>query len=1151
MANQHYIFSPHKNTNPQLRSWDKSMEIGPSEIVQIRDTVAKRSGAKAATSVPSPFARMHLFETAFEICGTPTKDNPRPQEGDSMYHRLVSDCLDMFQFLYSAANSGDISFSLWSKSAELAILKDKSRPHGHNLLGNSLQMFLDKERFAALTDIIFIYYKNKLVGGTSPLTVFFTSPNWLREMKNQGWVLASTTEDNYFDDSITPLHLRDKEFQRFFMKFYERNRDAFHTQFQAIGIYVDLYKRTYGNPLENENYDPSTFETDYEAITIGQNVLMNVCGLMCYRRKAENVVYAIEKESAFVIEPSVKYYKTYKDEKGADITIPDPLALVNGYNQPNMIYIKSAWNPETQVAESLTQPLHQRVLPGNNQIAYPYLVVGDFLADNLVEMPFDVNDEYFFTGYNGRFPYLLPIKKEYFNYFTLNDLRQNLSLSRTTVGGMDKIIVDLKIPIRNNKSLIFHREYNISKEQGKYKDERAATQTRFSLGLFPFYQITDQTELNDYVMMLVDKDTRDCKVRFYRFSDVILQKELPYKATVRVAKGLPQRAGSTYYRLKGYHFDFLEIGVGEYTGLIVPDWGQRYAISAMNGINTFTFGIDFGTSNTHIAYKNQNLGVMPFDITKEDLQIVMLNKRGEDNSVAKSFEFGWGSLPDVNGFKRREFMPSIVGTPDASVQYPIRTATCEGVAFRAGGKSDMFSNINIGFSIDSEEAILQDAFYEINIKWGLENNKNSEVARERVKAFLMQSLWMVKNKVLLNNGRIDQTKIAWFLPISMSRQDKNTFRGIWEECAKEIFGSLPVVLSPETESAAPYYYLRQSQGMYYAQDAVNIDIGGGTTDCLFLVQKQNRQISTSFRFAGNDIWGDGFSQVANSNGGPKDNGFVLLMDGKLQRNEIQISDALKSYYQACIQNQNFSSSEVVSFMFKYNKEFNLTGAIQNHPLKAVVLLHFAGIIYHLGQLTELLDIEIPLYCIFTGNGSKYIHILGEYDMEDFAKLLLKKATTKNVPNAFKLQIAPNPKEATANGGVVKLADNNTQSISAEARNQPGFILTPEEKTEFNQNGKDYQLGEAISIMPRVLENFAKFLDIMFDDREIKNFLAEIGIKLRSEDKDFLKEKAELGFEEMSHRLQQKQGNDASVPETMFFWCLKDTLYKYSKILYNK
>lgn len=1152
MANQHYIFTPHKNSNPQLRSWDRSNLIGPGEINQIRDTVAKRSGAKAATSVPSPFARMHLFETAFEICGATTKENPRPQEGESMYHKLVSDCFDMFEFLFNATNSGDISFGTWSKSQELEILTQKDRPAGHQLLGTTLRMFMDKPRFQYLNEIVFVYYKNKLVGGTSPLTVFFTSPNWTREMKRQGWELRSTTADIYFDDTITPLHQRDSAFQQFFIKFYQHNRDLFHTQFQSIGQYIDLYIRTYGNPLENQNYDPRTFENEYEPIAISQNILLNVCGLLVYRRKAENVVYAIEKDSSFVIQPSVNYYKTYKDEKGADVTIPLPLALVKGFNQPGMTYIKGAWNPETDVPESLQAPLHNRVLPGNNQLPYPYLVTGDFLEENLVELPYDMNDEYFFTGYNGRFNYLIPVKKEYFNFFTLQDLKNNLSVAKSTAGGVDKLIVDLKIPLRNGRYITFHKEYNIAKEQAKFKEERYATSVRFGFGLFPFYQITDQPLLNDYVMMLIDKDSRDIRLKCFRFQDVILKKELPYLATVRTPKSLPQRAGSVYYRLKGTSFDFIEAGVENYKGLIIPDWGQRYALSVNSGVNSYVFGVDFGTSNTHVAYKSQNTNVMGLDITKDDLQLVMLNKRGEDNSFAKSFDFGWGSLPDTNSFKRREFMPSVIGIVDAPAVYPIRTATCEGMAFRSSSRGDLFSNINIGFSIDSEEAILKDAFFEINLKWGLENNRDSVAARERVKAFLLQTLWMIKNKVILNAGRLDQTRIAWFLPISMSRQDKRTFRDIWDECAREVFGNIPVQLTQETESAAPYYYLRQSQGLYYSQNAVNIDIGGGTTDCLFLVQKENRQISTSFRFAANDIWGDGFSQIPNSNGGPKDNGFVLLMDGKIQKNEIPFSSqTIRDYYNACFQNPNFSSADVVSFMFKYGKDFNLSGAIQTHPLKSVLLLHFAAIVYHIGQLTEFLNIDVPLYFIFTGNGSKYIHILGEADMEDLAKVILSKATSKPVPSAFRLQIAPNPKEATANGGVVKLADGNMASVSADSWNHPGFIPEDAEKSELLNRNKEYILSDSMTLGSRVMENFSKFIEIMFEDRDVKNFLSEIGIRLTPEDKAFLLEKAELSLEEMSHRLITKQGADGGIPESMFFWCLKDTLYKFSRKLYNR
>lgn len=1157
MSNQHYIFTPHKSSNPQLRSWDKSKVIGPEEINQMRDTVAKRSGAKAATSVPSPFARMHLFKTAFEITSSTTRDNPRPQEGDSMYHRLVSDCLDVFQFLFNATDAEELSYKVWSKTAELEALRSASKPATHKLLATSLQMEMDKGDFRSMNDIILIFYKNKLLGSSSPYTVFATSPNWVREMQKNNWVLTSTTSDNYFDDTITGLKDRDIEFQRFIVKLYQKNIDLMYSQFPALAKYIDYYLKTYGNPMEGVHYDYATFDNEYEPIPIGQNLWLNVCGLMCYRRKAADVSFAIERDSSFVIQPTVKYYKTFKDEAtGADITIPEPLVLVNGFNQPGVTYIKGPWNPETPVPDTLAEPLQQRRLPGNNNIQYPYLVVGDFLSENLIEMPFDLNEEYFYTGYNGRFNFLLPIKKAYFNYFTLQDLRNNLTVARANVGGVEKVMIDLKIPIRNNRAIIFHKEYVVAKDQGRFRDERFATSARFGMGVFPFYQITDNTALNDYVLMLVDKDARNVSLKFYRNEDVILNKELPYKATARIQKQLPNRAGSIYYRLKGTTFDFIEVGIEGYTGLIIPEWGQRYRVSANTGVNNFTFAVDFGTSNTHVAYKNQNISVTGLDIKPDELQVVMLNKSGDDASPAKRFNFGWGLLPDAGVFKRREFMPSVIGVQDAETVYPIRTAVCEGTAFRAGSEADLFTNINIGFYLDSDAGLeMKDAFYEVNIKWGLENNKESGPARERVEAFILQTLWMIKNKILLGQGRLDQTKIVWFLPISMGRMDKRAFREIWATCMKDVFGNIPIQLTEETESAAPYFYLRQAQGFYYSQNAVNIDIGGGTTDILFIVQKQNRQISTSFRFAANDIWGDGFSQIPNSNGGPKDNGFVLLMDSKIQRNELQLPDDLRQSFQGFMQSSNFSSSDVVSFMFKNDKSFNFSGTLQNHPLKSVLLLHFAGIVYHIGQLADMLDIDIPLYLIFTGNGSKYIHILGETDMQDFAAMILSKATQKPVPTAFKLLIAPNPKEATANGGVVK-ADTNNQYADGntpkpEEWEHPGFVLDAAEKEAILNNSKDYTLGESGEMISRVLDNFDKFLDVMFNDREIKGFMEEIGLKLRAEDRAFLREKAELSFEEMSHRLRAKQGDESSVPESMFFWCLKDTLYKYSKKLYNK
>jgi hypothetical protein len=107
------------------------------------------------------------------------------------------------------------------------------------------------------------------------------------------------------------------------------------------------------------------------------------------------------------------------------------------------------------------------------------------------------------------------------------------------------------------------------------------------------------------------------------------------------------------------------------------------------------------------------------------------------------------------------------------------------------------------------------------------------------------------------------------------------------------------------------------------------------------------------------------------------------------------------------------------------------------------------------------------------------------------------------------------------------------------------VPTPEEQNS------DFLMTDTESLMPRVLENFKKFIDILFDDREVKNFLYEIELTFKPEDKEYLLEQGELSFEEMSHLLKEKQTGDDRIPETMFFWCLKGTLYKWSRRLYNK
>ena len=54
------------------------------------------------TSIPSPFAQLHLFETAFEFIN---KEYRATQDvsvftGKTTYHKYISQCLDIFEMLF-------------------------------------------------------------------------------------------------------------------------------------------------------------------------------------------------------------------------------------------------------------------------------------------------------------------------------------------------------------------------------------------------------------------------------------------------------------------------------------------------------------------------------------------------------------------------------------------------------------------------------------------------------------------------------------------------------------------------------------------------------------------------------------------------------------------------------------------------------------------------------------------------------------------------------------------------------------------------------------------------------------------------------------------------------------------------------------------
>lgn len=1174
-SSNNYIFRAHSDgaSAVNLKGWANSAKLNSEKIKTIKDTL-KKGASKVATSVPSPFARMHLFDTAFKMVA----ENP---DGDTVYHQLVSDCLDMFQLLFTAGNNDEhLTYRTWIKTERLAVLRNSGRAE-HKLLADSLDMFFTG-RFANTQTITLIYYKKILMGGTSPLTVFFTSPNWQREMNQNNLTLSSSTQgDIYFDMDYCPLHKRDKLFISFMYRYYLAYRSTLHTQCEGLASYIrntierqvpDIAQRGTNEWAAYVN-DPASMDRDYLklATTANTSIYLQIGSMFCYTAKQEDIPEMIQNESDFVMLPTVNHYLNQKDATTNVKNTYRPLVLSRNMTVlGTYTYGNTPWQPDTDIRISSIMdlfgnpvPLSDRRLPGDSNVKYPFITTEDFLESTLIRMPFKLNNQKFFTGSQGEFSYLLPIKKEYFTFFTKEDLKRYL----TIISGQGKVTVQLQVPIRNTKGnafVIFTKEYEISQAVfagvGAMPGVTPVAAPMMGLAITPFYRITDTEpqlqSLNDYTVLLAE-DTKDggADLSFWQCADIATQKKLVVSKPE--ARTFRSRSGSSYYYKVGSAFDLIELKLKDdrnvqFTGLIIPEFREA---NNRHANKDYTFAVDFGTSNSHISYleREQDKQPKPFEITAADQQTVALNAAGEGATDAEKFGNGFGQFKELKTFINREFLPLVLGESSGSeITFPVRTATAEKSTFPSETPS-LFHNINAGFYLDNDEAPPEGLRYTTNLKWLFENSRNQSDPH-RIEAFLKELLMLIRNKVIMNGGNISNTKVVWLAPLSMKQRSVDLFKEKWAKAFQEVFKNCGArLLEPITESVAPYFFLKNNTDANIRDfaDAINIDIGGGTTDVMFFMRKTQRYLSTSFKFAGNDIWGDGYNRVE------KDNGFIRHFKStnkESQRTKERRDNILEKF----LTDPNLTSEDVTSLLFRYDYYFGFSQSINLYApkLKLILFLHYSAIIFHIVQIMEQEQMDVPRYFTFTGKGSQYLNLMcGQANLTKFTKLLFAAYTQKAVPADFRVVLTNNPKQATANGATLFANTPVSEQIDKDKID----IVTHwgnDNQGQINFQKNITTAGEVKNnqiFADSVLRNLQHFVESTLDNQPIASFMADYEITNLGEYKRFLTGENATQSGEMFdsfYTLMQGLSNKETdtISDTYFFWPLKDALYQLSKTI---
>lgn len=1119
-----------------LSGWENTIAYDTNRVPHITDTVGSGIAlSKMGTSIPTPFARIFLFKTAFEM----VNGSADGADDNSAYGKLVSECLDFLEFIYLYGDA--IELKTWNVNDNITALKG-SESKGHQILGKSLENFALN---LGVKDIYLIYYNGVLVGGTSPFTLVYTSPNWQRvkNITNACGLAGNQLFPDYSQPNAvaTPLYKRDLGFRTMLTRYYVAFRNVPGMRDTSFFKYIYRNQNVYDTNMRNvfvgitgaNPYDVAKFRNDYPCVKADMTEI-DILGM----GGAQTLFLAT---TAPEPAPDTTISEDYKIAATVDNgNVNRPLVLFEG-GITGATYVAGKPLPNgVDIVRNPDEPLDSRILPGGQNIRYPYLTDTDFLQEKIIKVGYKVDTDNFMTfGIQtaGNGDYLLPLRKEIFEYFKpsdfVDDSVHGLSIKLEELD-KETVNVHLTIPVQ------FKGRPYIELVHTYYKDDIVELKNYpnvFSIGVFPSYRILGNAVPNIYSVLVLDAK-KQVTTRYYALKDGKVEVVADVVSKSRLTNG------GRYDELK-QTFDICEVETNGAKALLLPNFKE---ITPADGGGDTVVGIDFGTTNTYICFSTDGGGdPKSLEITRDDMQVLMLNKINLDKgNFGDDYRNSMYMMSPYITSLDREFVPLLLGD-QSNVAYPFRTVTCETFDPQNGfdkiANPQLFADINIGFNFLKELVDLPKEKYNTNIKWDIEEGNTNEpltVKQNRVRAFCYQNAWMIKNKLmLLQDPRTSFTVFITF-PYTMKRTVRNEIAAYWEEAFDKIMGRGNVVIERVTESIAPYYSIISNDGNF-TDNALNIDIGGGTTDMLFADVENKKFFYTSSKFAGDDIWGDGKHLVNNNQ---KDNGFVKDFETKLASHSLLVSDdRSKGYeqYKSLVK----KSADLMSYIFRYEDEFKYTGYIRQSKdkLMPVLCVHLGAILYHVAQVLTERHITIPSTIKFSGMGAKYIHIISdnESDVQDIVKMLLSAFMESlsgdkcKMPRNFKVSFQNNAKEVTAQGAML-LNHNSLQNIR-DYDKEPLCVF-----------GIDKEIGDELEYedVPKykndVLKSYDKFLDAFVRDKKITRFFKEeFGIIFTDELVNKLENEASQSFDLMS-----RNTNADYVSETMFFWPLKNGLYAASK-----
>ena len=993
--------------NNNIVDWQEKLDGGYSSkaISEITDPDGA-DAKKEITSIPSPFARIDLIKTAFREVVAMANRKPgdkeyAPFDGGTIYHKMVSHTLDVAEIFFNYSRYENIfEIIVWDRKNDLDV---------NNVFGKTLKRYLESDatgedpyNFRKLERIYMLNYIGpdrpdamNIVGATSPATLFFSSANDLSYVSKN---IALGRAKPFDEFSYQPLFKRDFEFQRCLYAFRKAYGGSFNKDFPEMEAYLKssagkVCNYKFLTDLQKNEIDSLKADSmeQFDPFSIGGADTFEILGQPFHKKSSVS-----NWQSDFEISSEI-----FTEGKK-----PLVLPVLSGNTYASLKYTEDIWGKDNKAPIYDETPWKKRRLPVVKD-EFPYLTISDFLTDTIVRTPYEINDDSFFDGNYKQYKpanhpgYLLPLTDLFFSFFTTEQLCGTLKDGSNMIELIDNagggVTVILRVPVKNNRYVEYRRTYfeaGVDVNDTNKTNDGVLMDNKIGLGIMPLIRFPEKLQKH-YRIAMFDKGKENAVLTCFDGNKTVTTKQV-----IRAKKDLSGRGCSHESYIVEENFDRILVEVGNQAkGYIVPKFKKE------DGNATYTFAVDFGTTNTHIEYcTSTHPSPVAFNIKASERQLHKMHKLYTD--------------PDIRMGFIQEFIPDTIGDGDM-FSFPMRTVFAQHKNVQYDQSPMPLADGHIPFLYEKD---FTPHWNEIKteLKWGGVHERLLEMHLETI--FIL-----MRNKVVLNSGDLPSTKVIWFYPASMTEAKVNQFKKIWKNAYQKYFGNKIENVISISESMAPYNHFVETQGA--APEVVSIDVGGGTTD-VFIVEREEPRMLMSFRYASNAVFGDGY----NSN--PNKNGFVRTykkdFEKVLKSNGLyELSEALTQ-----IEAQN-KSSDIIAFLFsligdkvKHNPELNFMQKLSNNDrLRYVFIVFYASILYFIAKSMKAKGLIKPKTLAFSGNGSNSLRIISDEKemIERFAKLIFDSVYGDN-KGTIEVMMEKNPKIATCKGGIEKPVSQDYDTI---------------------------------------------------------------------------------------------------------------------------